>query len=127
MNTDMHAKEHLEIMANTETIVTESDGLAQYGFTLDEIVSLLWLQQWYQNGGSDRVTMVRQWEFLKLLVRNPARSSLTGTCNISWNKILYTRSYEPYLNNKYGITSPPAILAMKKPMKKPRLTPPSLK
>jgi len=68
MNTDMHAKEHLEIMANTETIVTESDGLAQYGFTPEEIVSLLWLQQWYQNGGSDRITMVRQWEFLKLLV-----------------------------------------------------------
>ena len=70
MNTDMHAKEHLEISANTETIVTETDGLAQYGFTLDEIVSLLWLQQWYQNGGSDRVTMVRHWEFLKLLVMN---------------------------------------------------------
>ncbi len=68
MNTDMHAKEHLEIMANTETIVTESDGLAKTGFTPEEIVSLLWLQQWYQNGGSDRITMVRHWEFLKLLV-----------------------------------------------------------
>ena len=68
MNTDMHAKENLEIMPNTQTIVTEMDGLAQYGFTPDEIVSLLWLQHWYQNGGSDRVTMVRHWEFLKLLV-----------------------------------------------------------
>ena len=70
MNTHIHAKEHSEIMANMETMVTESDGLAQSGFTPDEIVSLLWLQQWYQNGGSDRVTMVRHLEFLKLLVMN---------------------------------------------------------
>ena len=70
MNMHIHAKEHSEIMANMETMVTESDGLAQSGFTPDEIISLLWLQQWYQNGGSDRVTMVRHWEFLKLLVIN---------------------------------------------------------
>ena len=70
MNMHIHAKEHSEIMANMETMVTESDGLAQSGFTPDEIVSLLWLQQWYQNGGSDRVTMVRHLEFLKLLVMN---------------------------------------------------------
>ena len=70
MNTHIHAKEHLKIVANTETIITEMDGLAKSGFTPEEIVSLLWLQQWYQNGGSDRVTMVRHWEFLKLLVIN---------------------------------------------------------
>jgi len=70
MNMHIHAKGHSEIMANMETMVTESDGLAQSGFTPDEIVSLLWLQQWYQNGGSDRVTMVRHLEFLKLLVMN---------------------------------------------------------
>ena len=70
MNMPIHAKEHFEITANMETMVTESDGLAQSGFTPDEIVSLLWLQRWYQNGGSDRVTMVRHWEFLKLLVIN---------------------------------------------------------
>ena len=70
MNMHIHAKEHSEIMANMETMVTESDGLAQSGFTPDEIISLLWLQQWYQNGGSDRVTMVRHLEFLKLLVMN---------------------------------------------------------
>lgn len=70
MNMYIHAKEHLEIAVNTETIVTEMDGLVKSGFTPDEIVSLLWLQQWYQNGGSDRVTMVRHWEFLKLLVMN---------------------------------------------------------
>ena len=68
MNMDMHAKEHLEIMANMEAVVTETDVLGRSGFTPEEIVSLLWLQQWYQNGGSDRIPMVRHWEFLKLLV-----------------------------------------------------------
>ena len=68
MNTHIHAKEHSEIMANMETMVTESDGLAQSGFTPDEIVSLLWLRHWYQTSGSDRITIVRHWEFLKLLV-----------------------------------------------------------
>ena len=70
MNMHIHAKEHLEIAANTETIVTEMDRLVKSGFTPEEIISLLWLQQWYQNGGSDRVTMVRHWEFLKLLVKS---------------------------------------------------------
>ena len=70
MNMHIHAKEHLEIAANTETIVTGMDRLVKSGFTPEEIVSLLWLQQWYPNGGSDRVTMVRHWEFLKLLVMN---------------------------------------------------------
>ena len=70
MNMYIHAKEHLEIAVNTETIVTEMDRLVKSGFTPEEIISLLWLQQWYQNGGSDRVTMVRHLEFLKLLVMN---------------------------------------------------------
>ena len=68
MNMHIHAKEHLEIAANTETIVTEMDGLAKSDFTPEEIVSLLWLRQWYQTGGSDRVAVLRHWEFLKLLV-----------------------------------------------------------
>ena len=53
---------------NVETAIPERDTLAQYGFTDDEIVSLLWLRQWYQNGGSDRVEVLRHWEFLKFLV-----------------------------------------------------------
>ena len=53
---------------NVEITIPERDELAQYGFTTDEIVSLLWLRQWYQNGGSDRVEVLRHWEFLKLLV-----------------------------------------------------------
>ena len=49
-------------------VTTETNVLAERGFTSDEILSLLWLRQWYQNGGSDRVEIVRRLEFLKLLV-----------------------------------------------------------
>ncbi len=51
-------------------VTTETNVLVERGFTSDEIVSLLWLRQWYQNGGSDRVEIVRRLEFLKLLVLN---------------------------------------------------------
>ncbi|GAC1394018.1 MAG: hypothetical protein NVS4B11_33800 [Ktedonobacteraceae bacterium] len=57
----------------TDVIVdatTETNVLLERGFTSDEIVSLLWLRQWYQNGGSDRVEIVRRLEFLKLLLLN---------------------------------------------------------
>ena len=60
----------LEMLTNTENTVAEADVLAQNGFSQDEVVSLLWLRQWYQNGGSDRVEVVRYLEFLKLLVMN---------------------------------------------------------
>jgi hypothetical protein len=46
----------------------ETEALAKAGFTQDEIASLLKLRQWYQNGGSDRVNVVRHLEFLKFLV-----------------------------------------------------------
>ncbi len=57
----------LEMVTNNET-ATEMDTLMQCGFTTEEIASLLWLRQWYQSGGSDRVEIVRHLEFLKLLV-----------------------------------------------------------
>jgi hypothetical protein len=60
----------LEMITNNLETVTETDTLAQSGFTQDEIISLLWLRQWYQNGGSDRVEIVRYLEFIKLLVVN---------------------------------------------------------
>ena len=53
-----------------QATVTEQDILAQCGFTAEEIMSLLWLRQWYQTGGSDRVQIVRHLEFLKHLVLN---------------------------------------------------------
>lgn len=52
----------------TESAVTEAEVLTLQGFNEDEILSLLWLRQWYQHGGSDRVEVVRHLEFLKQLV-----------------------------------------------------------
>jgi hypothetical protein len=58
----------LERLPEVNSVVTETEALEQYGFAQDEIISLLWLRQWYQHGGSDRVEIVRRLEFLKLLV-----------------------------------------------------------
>ncbi len=52
-----------------ETDAVERDELAQWGFGTEEIVSLLWLRQWYQTEGSDRMELLRHWEFLKWLVK----------------------------------------------------------
>lgn len=61
----------LEMVSNVESTLTDdTDELTQSGFTQDEIISLLWLRQWYQHGGSDRMLVVRHLEFLKLLVVN---------------------------------------------------------
>lgn len=60
----------LEMISNVENTLTDTDVLTQSGFTQDEIISLLWLRQWYQHGGSDRMAVVRHLEFLKLLVVN---------------------------------------------------------
>lgn len=49
---------------------TEQELLARWGFTAEEITSLLWLRQWYQTVGSDSRLMVRHLEFLRLLVRS---------------------------------------------------------
>lgn len=58
----------LEKLTIVETATTEIDTLTQSGFTSEEITSLLYLRQWYQSGGSDRVQIIRHLEFLKLLV-----------------------------------------------------------
>ena len=64
----------LELETHVENVITETvaetELLIENGFTADEIVSLLWLRQWYQNGGSDRMEVVRHLEFIKLLVLN---------------------------------------------------------
>lgn len=70
MNSQMHAQEHMEKATSSEAIPSEKELLAQWGFTAEEIASLLWLRQWYQTGGSDRAVMVRYLEFLRLLVRS---------------------------------------------------------
>ena len=58
----------LEMTSSTSD--TDTDMLVQHGFSQDEIISLLWLQQWYQHGGSDRIEVLRNFEFLRLLVVN---------------------------------------------------------
>ncbi|GHO43406.1 hypothetical protein [Ktedonospora formicarum] len=57
----------LEIVTSIDNTLDETDVLSQCGFTQDEIISLLWLRQWYQNGGSDRIEVVRHLEYLQYL------------------------------------------------------------
>jgi hypothetical protein len=68
MNTSIDAQEQLEMAAHRETTAADLERLAGCGFTAEESVALLWLQQWYQAGGSDRIELMRHWEFLKFLV-----------------------------------------------------------
>lgn len=58
----------LEMITNVDNTVPDTDVLTQLGFSEDEVISVLWLRQWYQNGGSDRIEVLRHLEFLKLLV-----------------------------------------------------------
>ncbi|MGZ3610598.1 MAG: hypothetical protein ACXWOL_15795 [Ktedonobacteraceae bacterium] len=68
MNPQIQSEKELTITNNTDIAITETDALLQSGFTSEEVVSLIWLRNWYQTGGSDRVEVVRHLEFLKLLV-----------------------------------------------------------
>ncbi|HLH61565.1 MAG TPA: hypothetical protein VKV20_07775 [Ktedonobacteraceae bacterium] len=68
MNPQIESEKQIELPSTVETATTETDILAREGFTRDEVTSLLWLRQWYQNGGSDRVEVLRRLEFLKLMV-----------------------------------------------------------
>ena len=71
MNPSIHVHQHNTIVTASEApTLNEHELLAEWGFTEEEIVSLLWLQQWYQMGGSDRAFIVRHLEFLRLLVRS---------------------------------------------------------
>lgn len=71
MNPSMHSHEQSTTATASEApMLTEQELLAQWGFTDEEIVSLLWLQQWYQMGGSDRVLVVCHLEFLRFRVRS---------------------------------------------------------
>lgn len=68
MNPQTHSEEEITIVPGAESAIPETEALAQCGFTPDEIVSVLWLRQWYENGGSDRIEIVRRLEFIKRLV-----------------------------------------------------------
>jgi hypothetical protein len=68
MNPPIPVEEQLPIATHRETDTPESDELAQCSFTAEESAALLWLRHWYQSGGSDRMEIVRHWEFLKWLM-----------------------------------------------------------
>ncbi len=70
MKTPIETNEPRHMAAQREPIVTDLERLAECGFTASESAALLWLRQWYQSGGSDRMVLLRHWEFLKRLVRS---------------------------------------------------------
>lgn len=53
-----------------EPVVPEIENLVEMGFSTEEVVSLVWLRDWYRSGGSDRAEVVCHLEFLKLLMLN---------------------------------------------------------
>ncbi|HLI68174.1 MAG TPA: hypothetical protein VKV19_00325 [Ktedonobacteraceae bacterium] len=67
-NPQIQSEEAYARVQTAETAETELENLALQGFNEEEIMSLLWLRQWYQHGGSDRVEIVRRLEFLKQMV-----------------------------------------------------------
>ena len=67
-NPQIQAAQAFAVVHTVETGPAEIEELALQGFAEDEVISLLWLRQWYQHGGSDRVEIVRRLEFLKQLV-----------------------------------------------------------
>lgn len=70
MNPQMQTQAHREPSMYGDIALSETDMLAGWGFDPHEIASLLWLQQWYQTGGSDRAPLVRHLEFLRFLVQS---------------------------------------------------------
>ena len=68
MNPQIQSENEIAITNTNDMSIAETDMLMMNGFTSDEIVSLMWLRNWYQTGGSDRVEVMRYLEFLKLLV-----------------------------------------------------------
>ena len=70
MNPNTQSLKAIENEVIAEPVVSEVDALVERGFTPDEVISLVWLRDWYQSGGSDRVEVIRHLEFLKLLVMN---------------------------------------------------------
>ncbi len=69
MNQQIQAEEERNMAMRVEIDTVERDQLAPWGFSIEEIVALSWFKRWYQTGGSDRMELLRHWEFLKWLVK----------------------------------------------------------
>ena len=67
MNTQIKTEEQLMRATHAETGAPEVDELVQSSFSAEESAALRWLRRWYQSGGSDRMQLVRNFEFLKWL------------------------------------------------------------
>ena len=70
MNPNIQSETQFELTMQAGAALSETLLLTLQGFTAEEIASLLWLRQWYQNGGSDRAVIVRRLEFLRFLVKD---------------------------------------------------------
>lgn len=70
MNPQMPIETQQEASTYANVALNEAEMLAGWGFTPQEITSLLWLRQWYQTGGSDRANIVRHLEFLRMLIQS---------------------------------------------------------
>ena len=70
MNPQMPTETQLNMSSSSDITLSETHILAGWGFDSHEIASLFWLRQWYQNGGSDRASILRHLEFLWLLVQS---------------------------------------------------------
>jgi hypothetical protein len=68
MNPNITQNETIESTTIEEIIIPDIDTLAACNFSAKQIVSLLELRRRYQSGGSDRASVIRHWEFLRLLV-----------------------------------------------------------
>jgi hypothetical protein len=69
MKHQIQAEEEHNMAMRVETDAALRDQLAQCGCSTEEIMAFLWLRRWYQTGGSDRMELLRHWEFLQWLVR----------------------------------------------------------
>ena len=69
MNQQIQTEEERNMAMRVETDAVEWDELARCGFSTEEIAALFWLRRWYQAGGSDRMMLLRHWEFLRQLVK----------------------------------------------------------
>ena len=68
MNPSSTLKKDIETSTIEEIVISDFDTLTACDFSAEQIVSLIELRQRYQSGGSDRASVMRHWEFLRLLV-----------------------------------------------------------
>ena len=69
MNPQIQSEKELTITNNDRNCYYRiSDTFSRTVLLPMRVVSLIWLRNWYQTGGSDRVEVVRHLEFLKSLV-----------------------------------------------------------